>query len=264
MALSIILVNYKSSGYLASCLASIKGSFNKNNYEIIVVDNSPMDGSCRLLQDKFPNILLIENIDNMGFARAVNQGSIRAKGKYLLVTNPDIIFSPGSIGKMLILMETHRDVGVLLPKLINPDGSLQFSCRTFYDFATILFRRTPLGKIFPDHRIIRQHLMMDWNHDELREVDWGLGACMMVRREALKGQKLFDERFFLYFEDVDLCYRMKEEGWKVVYYPGAVITHHHVRHSAISVLNRAKWEHFRSMIKFFLKHRRFRPATTQP
>jgi len=123
----------------------------------------------------------------------------------------------------------------------------------------LLFRRTPLGKVFPNHRIIRKHLMMDWDHREPREVDWGLGACMLLRKEALGGQDIFDGRFFLYFEDVDLCLRLKEEGWKVVYYPEAVMIHSHLRHSARGVLNREKWEHLKSLIKFYFKHGRLGP-----
>jgi len=162
-------------------------------YEVIVVDNRSTDGSYHLIQEKFSDLCLIENTTNLGFARAVNQGFRRGKGEYLLVLNPDVTLTPGSIGKAINFLDTHPDVGLLLPKLVNPDGSLQFSCRTFYNFSTILFRRTPVGKIFPNHRIIRQHLMMDWNHEEIREVDWGLGACMLLRREVLKGGNIFDE-----------------------------------------------------------------------
>jgi hypothetical protein len=156
-------------------------------------------------------------------------------------------------------LEGHPEAGLLLPQLINPDGSLQFSCRKFYDFFTLLFRRTPLGAFFPNHRVIRNHLMMDWNHGEVREVDWGLGACMSLRREALGSPEIFDERFFLYFEDVDLCFRMKKRGWKVIYYPEAVMVHTHVRSSADGFFNREKWEHFKSMIKFYRKYGGFSP-----
>ena len=263
MRLTIIVVNFNTSAFILSCLQSIRDCVCGMEYEVIVVDNRSTDGSYHLIQEKFSDLCLIENTTNLGFARAVNQGFRRAKGEYLLVLNPDVTLTPGSIGKAINFLDTHPDVGLLLPKLVNPDGSLQFSCRTFYNFSTILFRRTPLGKIFPNHRVIRKHLMMDWNHEEIREVDWGLGACMFLRREALKGENIFDERFFLYFEDVDLCFRMKKEGWKVIYYPEAVMIHAHLRQSADGLFNRAKWEHFKSLIKFYLKHRRFSPPTSQ-
>lgn len=259
MLLSVILVNYNSCGLIFHCLNSIYESVVSLGYEIIVVDNHSADDSCRLMREKFSNLCLITNNENLGFGRAVNQGFQKTKGKYLLILNPDVILSPGSVDKAIDFLDNHPEVGLLLPKLINPDGSLQYSCRTFYDFPTLLLRRTPFGSLFPNHRIIRKHLMLDWNHREVLEVDWGLGACMFLRREALKGQDIFDERFFLYFEDVDICFRLKKEGWKVVYYPEAVMVHAHARMSAEGFFNRAKWEHFKSLIKFYFKYRGFRP-----
>jgi len=259
MELSLIVVNYNNAAFLSSCLHSIKKCFEGDGYEIIVVDNNSTDGSCQLIREKFFGLCMIENWGNLGFAQAVNQGIGRSKGKYLLILNPDVQILPGALQKAINFLEGHPDVGILLPKLVNPDGSLQFSCRTFYNFSTLLLRRTPLGNIFPNNRIIREHLMMDWDHREPREVDWGLGACMFLRREALKGENIFDERFFLYFEDVDLCFRMRKEGWKVIYYPEAVMVHSHARQSAGEFFNRAKWEHLKSLIKFYLKHRRLNP-----
>ena len=123
-------------------------------YQVIVVDNHSKDNSCQLIQERFPNVELIKNNENLGFARAVNQGFRIAQGKYLLILNPDIILLPGSVEKALQFLETNPEVGLLLPKLVNPDGTLQFSCRTFYNFSTLLFRRTPLGKIFPNHQVL--------------------------------------------------------------------------------------------------------------
>lgn len=263
MVLSIIVVNYNSSGSILSCLQSIRNWLERMSYELIVVDNHSTDNSCQLVQEKFRDLCLVQNSENRGFARAVNQGFGRTRGKYLLILNPDVTITPGSIDRAIDFLNCHPEVGLLLPKLVNPDGTLQFSCRTFYNFPTLLFRRTPLGKIFPNHQIIRKHLMMDWNHEEIREVDWGLGACIFLRREALKGQNLFDERFFLYFEDVDLCFRLKKEGWKVLYYPEAVMVHAHARMSAEGFFNRAKWEHFKSLIKFCFKHGRLKPRVSK-
>jgi len=259
MVLSIIIVSYNTREFISPCLNSIRKHLDGLPYEIIVVDNHSVDGTSRLIHENFPDVPLIENGKNLGFARAVNEGYKKAGGKYLLILNPDVEILPGSIEKMIHFLEGHPEIGLLLPKLVNPDGSLQFSCRTFYDFLILFFRRPPLVKVFPNHRIIRKHLMMDWDHREPREVDWGLGACMFLRRDALGNQEIFDERFFLYFEDVDLCLRLKKEGWKVVYYPEAVMIHSHLRHSAKGVFSRAKWEHLKSLIKFYFKHRRFSP-----
>ena len=185
---------------------------------------------------------------------------IEKYGKYILILNPDITLLPGSVEKAIHFLEEHPEVSLLLPKLLNPDGTLQFSCRTFPDFSAFLYRRTPLGKLFPHHKVIREHLMLDWEHDEIREVDWGMGACMFLRREDLKDQSIFDERFFLYFEDIDLCFRLKNEGRKVIYYPEAAMVHYHVRESVrgFITLNWAKWELYKSVFKFYFKHHKGR------
>ncbi len=261
MFVSVIVPNYNTAKSLLSCLKSMGKGFEGIRHEIIVVDNHSRDNSCHLVRKEFPGLTLVENPSNLGFGSAVNQGHRIARGKYLLVLNPDITLLPGSVEKAIGFLEGHPEVGLLLPKLLNPDGTLQYSCRTFLDFSTILFRRTPLGKIFPHHEILRKYLMTDWDHGEVREVDWGLGACMFIRREAIKGPHLFDERFFLYFEDIDLCFRLKNEGWKVIYYPEAVMVHTHVRQSARGLINRAKWEHIRSSIKFYFKYRGLKPPT---
>jgi GT2 family glycosyltransferase len=257
MVLSIIVVNYNSASFLLSCLHSVKECLDRMAYEIIIVDNHSSDGSPRLIREKFPDLCLIENVRNLGFARAVNQGYEKTKGHYLLILNPDVRLLPGSVERAITFLEKNGEMGILLPKLLNPDGSLQFSCRSFFSFPYLLFRRTPLGKIFPNHRVLRKHFMMDWDHADPREVDWGLGGCMFLRREALGGQKVFDERFFLYMEDVDLCFQMKHNGWKVVYYPEAVMVHAHLRESAQGIFNRARWEHLKSMIKLYHKYRGF-------
>jgi N-acetylglucosaminyl-diphospho-decaprenol L-rhamnosyltransferase len=186
----------------------------------------------------------------------VNIGFRRTSGTYVLVLNPDIEVRPDSIKTLIDYMESAPDVGLCAPKLLNPDGTLQYSCRTYYSLRTVLLRRTVLGRLFPDHPCVRTHLMTDWDHEGRREVDWVLGAAFMLRRSALPVEGVMDERFFLYFEDVDLCLRLHKSGWKVVYNPAAVMVHHHQRASAQGLLSRAKFEHVRSWIKFSLKHRR--------
>ena len=257
---SIILVNYNSVGFIISCLRSIQQCLHGLAHEVIVVDNHSQDNSWNLLRKEFPGLILIGNPSNLGFARAVNQGFPMARGKYILILNPDITLLSGSVEKALNYLEEHPEVALLLPKLLNQDGTLQFSCRTFPNFPAFLYRRTPLGKLFPNHKIIREHLMMDWEHDEAREVDWGMGACMFLRREDLKDKNIFDERFFLYFEDIDLCFRLKNKGRKVIYYPEVVMVHYHVRQSVqgLITLNWAKWELYKSVIKFYFKHRTLR------
>jgi GT2 family glycosyltransferase len=251
--LSIIIVNYNTVRLLDSCLSSLFLNKPLCEFEVVVVDNHSMDESASLLEQKFPEVHTILEDENQGFARAANHGYSFSRGLYCLVLNPDVIILPDSIQKLWEYMNSSPEVGVVFPKLVNPDGSLQYSCRTFHTIGTIFLRRTPLGKLFPNSRVLRDHLMMDWDHNTVREVDWALGGCMMVRREAIPGSQLFDERFFLYFEEVDLCYRMKKTPWKVVYNPGVAMIHHHLRESAGKGLNRQKFEVLNSWMKFKLK-----------
>jgi len=252
--ISIIVVNYNTRDLLEECLRALLSNPPACGFEVFVVDNSSRDGSRTLLARRFPQCTVIGNRRNLGFARAANQAYRMSRGEYCLVMNPDLRVLPGSVQTLWEFMESHPDVGIVFPKLYNPDGSLQYSCRTFHTIGTILLRRTPLGRLLPNSRILKDHLMTDWDHNTVREVDWALGGCMMVRREAVPDSQLFDERFFLYFEEVDLCYRMKKTPWKVIYNPEAAVIHHHLRESAGRGLNRQKFEVINSWMKFKLKH----------
>jgi N-acetylglucosaminyl-diphospho-decaprenol L-rhamnosyltransferase len=255
MQLSIVIVNYKAGALLIKCLDSIEAGGTPSLCEIVVVDNHSEDGAAAEVLRRYPAVRLIQNERNYGFGAAVNMGFRLTSGTYVLVLNPDIEVRPGSINRLVHYMESAPDVGVCAPKLLNPDGSLQYSCRTYYSVWTVLLRRTVLGRLWPDHPAVRAHLMMDWDHQTRREVDWVLGAALMLRRSALPSDGAMDERFFLYFEDVDLCLRLHKAGWRVVYDPMSVMIHHHQRASAHGMMNRAKLEHVRSWIKFSLKHR---------
>jgi len=258
--LSVVIVNFNSTPLLVECLDSIRTNLHGIDAEVIVVDNGPVPVARHTLVPICPGVRLISNPRNMGFSKAVNQGASQAEGRYILVMNPDVRLTGGdNVEGMISFMDTHPDVGLLLPKLVNPDGSLQYSCRRFYDVETLLLRRTPLGRLFPNHPVLRRHLMLDWDHRQFREVDWGLGASMLVRKELLDKGQMFDPRFFLYFEDVDLCVRLWARGYKVVYYPHAVMVHEHRRESAKGLFGRARMEHFRSLVKFMLKHRGLNP-----
>ena len=257
--LSVILVTYNHRDFILPCLRSL-GLISRNlNPEIIVVDNHSSDGTGQLVRQHFHQIRLIENPQNLGFARAVNQAFRESRGNLLLLLNPDIQTLPGAIERMAAYLRDDGKTGILLPKLINPDGSLQYSCRTFCHPFTFFLRRAPLSWVFPGHQAVREHLMMDWDHQNIRQVDWGLGACMLIRREALGETQIMDERFFLYMEDIDLCYSLNKRGWKIVYYPEAVMVHHYLRESAGRLFNRAKWEHLKSVFKFYFKLGRLNP-----
>ncbi|HEX7880142.1 MAG TPA: glycosyltransferase, partial [Candidatus Eisenbacteria bacterium] len=220
--------------------------------DIILVDNASGDDTAARVRAAHPDVRIIESPVNRGFAAGVNLGLAAAQGKYLLILNPDIVVHPGSLEALVAFLDAHPQAGLVAARLLNPDGTLQPTCRTRYTLKTILLRRTPLGKLFPNDPTVREHLMLDYDHATPRNVDWVAGACMMVRREALDEVGPMDERYFLYFEDVDWCTRMHRRGWGVWYVPDAVMTHGYRRASA-GGFNKATRAHAESLLRFWEK-----------
>lgn len=249
----IIMVDYQSDPLLVDALDALS-SIKSPSFNIVIVENDP----------KAPRIDIPDNLKveflrsekNLGFGRAVNLARRHLETPYFFLLNPDVVLSPETLPILFTYMEKHDDVGLAVPKLLKSDGTLQYSSRTFYRLSDILFRRTFFGKLFPNHPSLKRHLMTDWDHDSIREIDWALGACMLIREKAV-GEEIFDPRFFLYFEDVDLCLRLKKAGWKVIYHPEAVAIHEHRQKSRKSFFSRANYEHFVSWIKFVVKHKGF-------
>jgi len=263
MDISIVIVNYHSKDKLFNCLRSIKESdLGGLSLETIVVENNSGD-DLRSWQKDF-NFILIESPHNLGMGGGNNLGIGSAQGQYILVANPDLVFSSQAIRRLYDYLQTNSQVGLVAPKLINPDGSLQYSCFRFPHFFMPFARRTSLGKFFSAY--LDQYLMKDQEHDRTMAVDWVLGACLMVRRNgvAFIEPNLFDERFFMYFEDTDLCRRIWQQGGQVVYLPTAVVTHYHVRASAqkpwyVAVISdMIAREHIKSWLKYFWKWRKDR------
>lgn len=253
MDVSIVIVTYNSRSVLEPCLQSLKKQTIFDRTEVIVIDNASSDGTPEMVHERYPWVELRAGRENLGFSRGVNVGIEEAKGKYFLVLNPDTVVRDDAIEKLFRFMEDTPDAGVVGPKLVFHDGNLQYSCRRFYNWKVLLLRRTFIGKIFPNSRSVADHLMMDFDHESSRAVDWILGAAMMVRREAVQSVGSMDERFFLYFEDVDWCYRMKQRGWGVYYHPDAVVVHSYARDSAQSVINRSFFAHLASLIRYYEK-----------
>jgi len=252
--LSIIIVNYETKNLLEQCLNSIYSENYHFSYEVSVVDNDSKDSSIEMVKKKFPQVKLIENRNNLGFAAANNQALRRSNARYLLLINPDTVVLPDSLNVMMEFMDEHPEAGIAGCKLLNPDYSLQYSCRKFSNFATFFLRGIHLDSIFPNNTILRKYMMFDWDHNEVREVDWVLGSCMMVRRKAIEQVGMLDENFILYFEDQDWCYRMWKHDWKVYYVPQAQMIHYYQRRSAKQFLNVSTWTHIKSMLYFFKKH----------
>ena len=250
--LSVVTVGYRSREALRGLLTSI-GDTAGPGVETLLIDNASHDGTAEMVRADHPWVRLYENGANVGYSRAVNQGIRDSRGRYVLVLNPDVRVTPGALGELVRFMDRHRDAAIAGAKLLNEDGTLQESCRRFYTFWTLILRRTFLGRLFPNARALRSYLMADFDHSHSREVDWVLGACMMVRKEALDDVGLMDERFFLYFEDVDWCYRAWKSGWKVYYVAEATMEHAYARESARKMPSRLLLAHVVSLFHFYDK-----------
>lgn len=248
--LSIIIVSWNVRDDLKACLQSLQA--NAQPHEVIVVDNASSDGTLEMLQ-AFPHVQVIGNSDNRGFAAANNQGLAVARGQWLLLLNPDTIVPEGALQTLLHFAEAHPEAGVIGPRLLNSDGSLQHSCRHFPTVRAAFFRHTVFGRLFPAAHSMREYLMCDWGHDEPREVDWVSGACLLIRRKAYEQLGGLDEGFYWGSEDVDYCFRMHQAGWKVLYTPQPAIVHA-IGRSTDQVIIPTIIRTHRSMQRLYTKH----------
>jgi len=244
MELSIIIVNWNTKQLLKDCIESIYRNAGHIQLEIIVVDNNSTDGSQDLAKELFPGIILIENEMNVGYSRANNIGFEYSKGKYILFLNPDTLIGQETLRKVLKFMEENKDAAIVGCKHLNPDGSFQPSAFGFIPLASILAYIFGLNKLFK----------ISWlkKLSKAKTVDYVQGSFLLIRREVFKKLGGFDENFFLYGEDVDLCKRVWAAGGKVYYYPDASITHY----SGGSTKNRPEvLKHFvSSSLYFYKKH----------
>jgi hypothetical protein len=223
-------------------------------HTIIIVDNNSSDGTAEYVKNNYPRIKLVKNMENYGYSRAVNIGLKSAPADFYLISNPDMTLIPGSIEVVLDHMLQNPGTGLSSCKLLNTDGSLQYSARRFLDLRTYLYRFTPIRGLMKGSAIERSYLMQDWDHNDNRAVDWVLGGLMLLRKEAYDKVGPLDENIFLYFEDVDLCFRMWDLGWQIDYISEAVVIHEHIRASANKIFNRATYEHIKSLFYFLRKH----------
>jgi len=206
------------------------------------------------VRQAFPAARVIENDRNYGFAGGNNRGVAHSDGRYVMLLNPDTQVHAGALDELYAFMERTPDAAAAGAQLIGLDGEVQTSCRRFPSRLAVLLRGTPLGRLFPRHPSLCRYLMTEWDHASTRPVDWVLGACMMIRRQAWQAIGPLDEGFFMYYEDIDWCYRARQAGWSVYYVPAARITHHHRRESARGIFNRLTREHLKSIMRLFRKH----------
>ena len=263
MDLSVIIVSWNVRELLRTCLLALKPSPSLPPYqgeratEVIVVDNASSDGSPEMVAADFPEVRLIRNVGTRGFTAANNQGLAISRGRKLVLLNPDAEVMGDALATMAAYLEAHPRVGALGPQLRYPDGSPQSSRRHFPTLVTALLESTVIQEWWRVNHTLRRYYMSDTPDDMVQPVDWVVGACLMVRREAFEQVGGLDESFFMYSEEMDWCHRIKDAGWEIVYLPTATVVHHEGKSSEQVVA--ARHIHFQSSkIRYFRKyHGRF-------
>lgn len=223
--LSIIIVSYNTKELLIGCLSSIFDSLENVDFEIIVVDNNSKDGSTKEVQNHFPQVRLIENQNNKGFAAANNQALKLMRGKYVLLLNPDTLVVNSSLTKMVEFIEENKRTGIVGCKILNPDGSLQASAFPLPTLKDLILSGFAASWKFWG-RYIQRYPSRHYLPQKPVRVGWVSGACLMIRKKTIDEIGLLDENFFLFSEDVDWCIRASRKGWAVVFYPEATIIHY--------------------------------------
>ncbi len=251
--ISIIIVSFNSSQFISECLSSLLNQ-SSDVREITVIDNASGDNTVELIRNNFPQIKLIENFKNLGFAKALNSHLNHTDVRYILVLNPDILIPANCLNKLIKYMDENLEVGVLSPKLIRPDGSLDWACRrSFPSPSDIIYRYTNLDRIFSKSSLFSKYSLSYLDQNNITEVDGIAGAFMLIRANALPDVGAFDERFFMYFEDLDWCYRLKKCGWKVLYYPLQEVIHYK-RGSSVTNESLMIREFYYSLFKLYDKY----------
>lgn len=259
LQLSIIIVNWNVRDLLRSCLRSVQGEIEPDQAEIIVVDNASADGSVAMVEDEFPNVRVLANAYNAGFSAGNNQGLEMAQGRYVLFLNPDTEVRPGALKRLQAFIDQRPQVGCVGPRLLNPDGSTQSSRRSFPRLSLAFVESTVLQRYLRRLPALRRFYREDSPDDRPQQVDWIVGACMLLRREALDLVGGFDERFFMYSEEMELCYRLRRAGFEVWFVPEAEVMHHEGASSRQDLFRRNVNFH-ESRYRFFRKHQGLAPA----
>jgi N-acetylglucosaminyl-diphospho-decaprenol L-rhamnosyltransferase len=224
--LSIVVLSWNTRDLLASCLASLENASDRVRREVLVVDNASADGSADMVRERFPAVRLLRNARNEGYARGNNIGIAAARGSAVLLLNSDTEVHDGSLDRLVEFLRQHPAYGAVGAGLRNPDGSVQPCCMRFPTLLVPLFFDMNLDQRWPSNPVMRRYFMRDYDHRTSRDVDQPPGACLLLRREVLETVGVFDEELWLYFNDVDLCRRIRRAGWRIHYLVEAPVVHH--------------------------------------
>ncbi len=262
----VTLVSTNEKEVIERCLTSLFDDTRESgiSFQIVIVDNASTDGTEAMIKEKFPEVVFLSQEKNEGFGKSHNRAIASTEAKYYFILNPDTFFQKGShvLKKMYDFMEAHPKIGMIGPKIFYPDGSLQYSCWRFPTFLQPIASRTSIGKKGRGKNIADHFLMKDFDHESNRPVDAIMGSAMFVRKAALDVTHGFDDRFWMYFEDIDWCKRLWEAGWPIYYFAEVSLQHVHTRASAkvpgiINALLKNKFArvHLISWFKYFWKWR---------
>lgn len=259
--ISVVIVNYNVKEYLEQALLSLQRALKKYSHEIFVVDNASVDGSVQYIRKRFPEITLIANAENLGFGRANNVALQKVQGKFVVLINPDTVTQEDTFDKLLEFFEQQQDAGAATCKIINPDGSFSVDCRHSIPTPSIAFWKViGLSKLFPRSKIFARYNLTYLDPDKTYPVPAISGSFMMIKKEVLDQVGLFDERFFMYCEDIDLCHRINQTPFKIYYVPTTQIIHYKGESTRkdnldyVITFNKALYQFFQ---KYYAQHTAF-------
>lgn len=254
---SVCIVNWNTREHLRRCLQSLREHAGGFELQVIVVDNASTDDSGQMVRQSFPDVCLVVNDENVGYAAANNQALAMAEAELALLLNPDVMLTEGALGELVACLGRHEQAAGVAPKLVYPSGRLQYSCRTFPTPDVVLWETLGLSRLFPRSRVFGKWRMSWWGYDDERPVDQPMASALLLRREALDQVGPFDESFPIFFNDVDLCKRLWDAGWEIWFAPRAVMVHEHAASTAQVPVAMAVESH-RSFVQFYRKHYRGR------
>jgi GT2 family glycosyltransferase len=254
--LAVITINHGHGEMIRKTIATLHEQVAREPFTAFVVNNVPDNATKTWLADAYPEVRVVENSHPLGFASNINRViTLNPSFDFYLLLNPDVVCLPGMIAGLMGVMAEDEEIGVAGPELLNFDGSVQPSRRRFASFRVLVYRALHIDALFKGLPAVDHYLMTGDNFEGITAVDWVTGAVMLLRKKALDKVGLMDERFFLYFEDEDLCCRMWQQGWKVCYVRSAQAYHAHLAEGRKKVFSRANIQHLLSAFKMLVKYR---------
>ncbi len=262
---SIVIISWKMKDMLDVCLGSIYTTTQTHSFEIIVIDNASKDGTKELISEKYPNVIYIENSENLGVAPARNKGLPIAKGQYTLILDADIKIVNNALDRLVDFLDSNQSFGMVGAKLCYPDMTPQANCKRFPTLSALLLRRIEHTEFAKNHPLYRNHIMSEFNHDQTIEVDYLIGACQMFRTEILKSVGLLDDKIFYGPEDIDFCLRIRSKGWKIGYLHEAIMIHYEQRITKRKLFSLITFKHLLGLFYIFHKYNgRLHPTRVKP